>query len=142
MEQVIQFKSSRFGDLEVRASAVIDIVHGLIGFPEMRKFVLLDYNPPFSWLHSIELPELAFVVVNGAEFGGSYDFGLPIGDRDIELLDGDEVAVINLVSVRPDPSMTTVNLKAPLIVNLRTMKGRQIILDDARYPTRHLLYSK
>ena len=137
----IKFQSTRFGELEVPMDSTIDIVFGLIGFPALRRYVLLDYNPPFSWLQCVEAPELAFVVVNGAEFGDQYTFPLPYGDRDIELQEGDEVAVVNIVSVRPDPTMTTVNLKAPLIVNLKNRRGRQIILDDARFPTRFPLWT-
>ena len=49
---------------------------------------------------------------------------------------------MNLVSVRPDPTMTTVNLKAPVIVNLRNRRGRQTVLDNSRYPVRMPLWGK
>ncbi len=137
----IQLHTSRFGDFEVEESSVISIIGGIIGFPGLTKFVMLDYNPPFSWLQSIENSDLAFVVVNGAEFGDNYRFPLPIGDRDIDLKEDDDYAVITLVSVRPDPSQTTVNLKAPVIVNLRNRIGRQFVLDDTRFPMRFPLWA-
>lgn len=139
--ETFKIQSPRFGELEVPRDAVIDFPFGVIGFPQSKQYVILDYNPPFSWLHSIDQPELAFVVVNAAEFGEEYSFAIPYGDRDLELYEGDEVAVINLVSVRPDPTMTTVNLKAPVIVNLKNRRARQIVLDDSRYPTRLELYA-
>jgi flagellar assembly factor FliW len=105
-------------------------------------FVLLEYSPPFSWLQSIENAELAFVVVNAAEFGEDYKVPLPLGDRDMELKEeDDDVAIMNLVTVRPNPSLTTVNLRAPIIVSLKTMKGRQVIIDDESYPIRLPLWS-
>ncbi|MCB0359346.1 MAG: flagellar assembly protein FliW [Bdellovibrionales bacterium] len=139
--QVIKVRTSRFGDFDVDASAVIEIVGGIIGFPGLTKFIMLDYNPPFSWLQSTEAPDLAFVVVNGAEFGDNYRFPVPIGDRELDINEDDEVAIINLVSVRPDPSMTTVNLKAPVVVNLRTKRGRQVVLDDQAFPMRFPLWA-
>ena len=140
-EETIKFETTRFGELEVQASSIIDVVFGVIGFPDLRKYVLLEYNPPFSWLQSIERPDLAFVAVNGAEFGEHYGVPLPIGDRDLDLQEGDDVAIINLVSVRPDPTQTTVNLKAPILVKLRNMKGRQLVLDDPNFPTRYPLWA-
>ena len=137
----IKISTSRFGDFDVDVSTIIDVIGGVIGFPGVSKFVLLEYNPPFSWLQATENADLAFVVVNGAEFGDNYRFPVPYGDRDLDLKEDDDIAVVNLVSVRPDPSMTTVNLKAPLIVNLRTMKGRQIVLDDPRFPMRFPLWA-
>lgn len=141
-EEKVKINSTRFGELEVPASSVITFPFGLIGFADAHKFTLLEYNPPFSWLHSVDCAELAFVVVSGAEFGDGYKFGIPYGDRDIDLVEGDDIAIINLVSVRPDPTMTTVNLKAPIIVNLKNMKARQIVLDDQRFPTRLPLWEK
>ncbi len=131
-----KISTSRFGELEVPEASIMQIIGGVLGFPDESMFVLLEYSPPFSWLQSVENPELAFVVVNAAEFGDEYVVPLPIGDHEIGLNKDDEVAIMNLVTVRPDPSMTTVNLKAPIIVCLRTMKGRQFILDDERYPIR------
>ena len=141
-EEKIKINSSRFGELEVPTSSVITFPFGLIGFADSHQFTLLEYNPPFSWLHSVDHTDLAFVVVNGAEFGEGYKFSVPYGDKDIDLVLGDEIAIINLVSVRSDPTMTTVNLKAPIIVNLKNMKARQIVLDDQRFPTRLPLWEK
>lgn len=138
----ITFQSSRFGQIEVLRSAVIELPFGIIGFPECRNYVLLEYNPPFSWLHSIDSPELAFVVVSAAEFGDNYSFALPVGDKDIGLKQDDEVAILNLVTVRPDPTLTTVNLKAPVIVNMANRKGRQLILDSQSFSARHPLWGK
>jgi flagellar assembly factor FliW len=135
-----KISTSRFGELEVPEASIMQIIGGVLGFPNESMFVLLEYSPPFSWLQSVENPELAFVVVNAAEFGDEYKVPLPIGDHEIDLKEDDEVAIMNLVTVRPNPSMTTVNLKAPIVISLRTMKGRQSILDDERYPIRLQLW--
>lgn len=140
--EVYRFHSSRFGAQEVPIEKVFNICGGIIGFPEFTNYTVLEYTPPFSWLHCVDRGDLAFVVVNAAEFGAEYVVPLPIGDRDIDLRAEDDVAIMNLVSVRPDPTMTTVNLKAPVIVNLRNRRGRQIVLDNSRYPVRMPLWVK
>ncbi len=140
-EKTIKFQSSRFGEQEVSAVSVITLIGGLIGFPDAKQYVLLDYNPPFSWLHSITAADLAFVVVNGAEFGEHYQVPLPKNDTELDLGDNPDYAIVNIVSVRPQPSPTTVNLKAPIIVNLKNMKGRQIVIDSPHCPARFPLWS-
>ena len=140
-DEKVKFISTRFGELEVASSALITIIGGVIGFPNNERFALLDYNPPFSWLHSVDSPDLAFVVVNGAEFGDGYRFTPPVGDRDLDLRSDDDVAIMNIVTVRPDPSFTTVNLKAPVVVNLRNRRGRQLVLDNPHFPTRMNLWA-
>lgn len=138
----MKIQTSRFGEVEVPDETLIDISAGLIGFPNSHHFVMIEYTPPFSWLQSTEIPDLAFVIVNAAEFGEEYTFELPYSDRLLDLKQEDEVAVFNLVTIRPDPSLSTVNLKAPVVVNLRNRKGKQIILDDPRFPTRMSLYAQ
>ena len=140
MSAKLKLNTTRFGELEVDPETLIDLPAGLIGFPAAKKFVLLEYTPPFSWLQCVELPDLAFVVVSAAEFGEEYSFELPFQDRAVDLNETDDVAIFNLVTIRPDASLSTVNLKAPVVVNLRNRKGRQVILDDPRYPTRMPLY--
>ncbi len=139
-EQTVKVKTTRFGEFDVKVNSIIEVVGGLIGFPKFTRFVLLEYNPPFSWLHSVENADLAFVVVNGAEFGPNYDFPLPMGDPSIELRTEDEVAIMNIVSVRTSPQDTTVNLKAPVVVNMRNMRARQIILEDPNLSVRFPLW--
>ena len=141
MADMIKISTSRFGDLEVDSESVVTVVGGILGFPSETRFVLLEYNPPFSWLQSIDNPDLAFAVVNAAEFGDEYKITLPVGDPDLDMVEEDSVAILNVVTVRPDPTMTTVNLKAPIVVCLKNMRGKQVILDDERFPVRFPLWS-
>lgn len=142
MSNLTKIQTTRFGELEVKSESIVSIIGGIVGFPAEAQYVLLEYNPPFSWLQSTENAGLAFVVVNAAEFGEAYQVPLPLGDHDMDLQEQDDVAILNLVTVRDDPTLTTVNLKAPVIVNLRTMKGKQVILDDERYPVRLPLWGE
>lgn len=134
-------QSSRFGALTLAEDSIVEFPSGLIGFPDSKKYVLLEYKAPFSWFHSVEDSNLAFVVVDGVEFGDNYKVTPPYGDKQCDFREGDEFAVLVIVTVRSDPRMTTANLKAPLFVNLRTRKGVQVIFDDPRYSTRHPLWS-
>lgn len=140
--EVLTFKSTRFGEFTVPAETVITIPSGIIGFPHTTRFVMLDHKPPFSWLHSIEDPNLAFVVVDGFEFGQQFEVKPPVGDKDTDLKVEDEYAIMIIVTVRSDPRLTTANLKAPVFVNMRNRKGVQIIIDDPRYSTRFPLWNE
>ncbi|MDC0357657.1 flagellar assembly protein FliW [Oligoflexia bacterium] len=139
-EATIVVKSTRFGDLTVPASSVIEFPSGLIGFPRYTKYIMLEHKPPFSWLQSVDTPDLAFVVVDGFEFGDNYVVQAPIGDKACDLKEEDEYAILVVVTMRPNPHDSTANLKAPLFVNLRNKKGVQVIFDSAAYSTRFPLW--
>jgi len=138
---MIVVPSTRFGDLTVPADSIITFPAGVIGFPKATRYVMIDHKPPFSWLHSADDQNLAFVVVDGFEFGKQYDLKPPFGDKEIDLRDEDEYAILVIVTVRPDPKDTTANLKAPLFVNVRNRKGVQVIYDNPKYPTRFSLWA-
>ena len=141
-QELITFASTRFGELQVEAESVIEFPSGVIGFPHTTKYVMLEHKHPFSWLHSIEDPNLAFVVVDGFEFGQQFDVKPPIGDKDTDIREDDEYAILIIVTVRSDPRLTTANLKAPIFVNMRNRRGVQVIFDDPRYSTRFPLWSE
>ncbi len=139
--ETITVQSTRFGEFEVPADRVITLPSGMIGFPPNQRFVMLDHKPPFSWLQSLEDSALAFVVVDGFEFGEDYKATPPIGDKDIDLTKEDEYALLVIVTVRSDPQDTTANLKAPIFVNLRNMQGVQVIYDNPQLSTRFPLWA-
>jgi len=139
--ETVTVVSSRFGELTVPVDKIIQIPAGLIGFPKAQRFFMLEHKVPFSWLQCVDDPNLAFVVVDGFEFGDNYNIRPPIGDKECDFKEEDEYAILVVVTVRPDPRLTTANLKAPVFVNLRNLKGVQVIFDDPRFSTRYPLWA-
>ncbi len=135
-QNMITVPSTRFGDLVVPEDTLIKIPSGLIGFQKDQSFIMLEHKPPFSWLQSVEDPALAFVVVDGFEFGEAYQVTPPVGDSDIDLQKDDEYAILVIVTVRNEMKETTANLKAPVFVNLKNRLGVQVIFDNPAYSTR------
>jgi flagellar assembly factor FliW len=138
----MEFETKYHGNIEVNAEEVILFEKGIPGFEENKKFILLplDKENPFLILQSLEEKELSFVVIEPFSFYPSYDFEL--SDSVVEKLqlnEKNDVLVVNLLSVKEPFEETTVNLQAPVIVNKHKKLGRQVILNDPNYTTRHLL---
>jgi flagellar assembly factor FliW len=136
----IEVPSSRFGPLTVPADSIIEFPTGLIGFPAAKRFIMVEHKPPFSWLQSVDDQTLAFVVVDGFEFGKQLDLKPPTNDPHVSFKPEDEYAILLIVTIRPDPKQTTLNLKAPLFVSVETRKAVQVIYDDPRYSVRYPLW--
>ncbi len=131
----------RFGEIEIDDSSIIRLEEGLLGFPEHQLFCLLEGKPgsPFRWLQSIERAALAFLVINPYEFFTDYEIYLDDDTASaMDLSKPEEAGVLALVSVQEGKSLTA-NLVGPVIVNTRTGRGRQLVLDSERYCTRHLI---
>ncbi len=131
----------RFGSIDVDPSGVITLDDGLIGFPDAQRYCLLEHRPGGSvkWLQSLEHPELAFLVINPHEFFADYEVELADDTaRDMHLTEPGDAAVLALVSVQEERRLTA-NLLGPVVINTRTGRGRQVVLDSDHYTTRHPL---
>jgi len=138
---MIIIQTSRFGELEVSEDTLVTFPSGLVGFPATQEFVVLDVTEesPYQWMQAICEPDLAMVIID-VHFIDT-EFRAQISDEGLAELDVTEkdsvliMVVVTIPSGRPDQA--TANLRAPLVVNLRTRKGKQIILHESiplRFP--------
>jgi flagellar assembly factor FliW len=107
---------------------------GLIGFPDARKIELI-FNPeelPFMWLRSVEDRGLNFVVVEPQGIVADYAIELTDDDAErLELQNAEDALVLNIVTVRPDDAGgATINLIGPIVINRRTLVGRQVVISN------------
>jgi flagellar assembly factor FliW len=114
---------------------------GLVGFPEyvrLRLFEPLDAYP-LKFLQCEDKPEISFVALDVA--GIRPDYRVPLSDEEAEMLALEKEAdalVLTLVIIPPDdPRRMTTNLAGPLIINIKTLVGRQIALFGEKYPLQH-----
>ncbi|MBN8193953.1 flagellar assembly protein FliW [Bacillus sp. NTK074B] len=133
------------GEIEVKSEEVLTFGHGIPGFGEEKQFVLLPL-PENEWFHilqSVKTPQLGFVVTDPFVFFKEYDFELD--QASVESL-GDpsekEVQVLSILTVREVLHKSTANLQAPIIINLANRKGKQVILTNADYQTKHLIFAQ
>jgi len=113
---------------------------GLVGFPELKVFRLFEPSGgyPLKFLQSTEHPEVSFVCMDAAAIDMSYEVPLSEEEAKFLLLEKPEDAmVMALVAVPEDPRLMTANLAGPLVVNAKTLQGRQIVLDTSQYPLKH-----
>jgi flagellar assembly factor FliW len=116
---------------------VIEFVHPMPGFPESQRFTLhaVDETGTLYGLRSLDHAELEFLVVPPASFYPAYapeiddeaaaDLGLTSTEQAEE-----HALVLLVVHAGRDLASTTVNLRAPIVVNTGTSRAAQIILED------------
>jgi flagellar assembly factor FliW len=131
--EVIHVRSRRFGELDVPADRVLHFPQGLVGFPRARRFVILDHRPgsPFKWMLCLDEPDVAFAVVEPGAMVPGYQAPLELAARTLGT-DPADVALFVIVTIPPDPTAMTVNLMAPVVVDVRTRRSRQLVLEDGR----------
>jgi len=137
--------TTRFGEIEVPENNIICFKSGLLGFPGLTRYVVLDTNPnsPFKWLQSLDLSELAFVVMNPLLVKPDYKVALqPYDVAELGIEENRQLLLLVMVTVaNGDPPQMTANLRGPLLINLQNNRGKQLVLADEDYTTRHSLMS-
>jgi len=136
-------ETKHFGTIEAEESDILDFVNGLPGFDEMRKYVLINSvegESPFKWLQSIEESQLAFAVVDPFIIKKDYHFEIDAEtEKNLGIEKAEDVATLSIIVIPEDPKRMTMNLRAPLIINIKNKKAQQIILDTDKYTVRHYI---
>jgi len=128
-----------FGLIEVDDRQKVTIPEGLYGFEDYTEYVLLDAeHQPFYWLQSVKERDIAFVLINPFLFRPDYEVNIPNEElEDIGITAPDKALIFTIVTIPPDGSAMTANLQGPLVINRDNMTGKQGILTDVRWNTRH-----
>ncbi|MFQ5508847.1 MAG: flagellar assembly protein FliW [Leptospirillia bacterium] len=138
----IQMSTTHFGDIEVDADTVITFPQGLVGMPELARFVLIEGSGPLKWLQSLDDADATFVVIDSEEVITDYEISPTTDDLNVVVSAPEAelplVAMLIVTIPEDDLSKATTNLMAPLIVNVDRKVGVQAVLPDG-YPVRHPL---
>ena len=130
---MISFDTTRFGRLEVGKDKIIHFPEGLVGLPDVKRLILMDYKDTFlKWLQSVDNPDIAFIVVPPAEFFPEFS---PKVDKQLKvfLKVENEDDLIVFAILRVDGENVTANLQGPLIINSMNKIGVQVLNDDPNF---------
>jgi len=135
--------TKRFGEIKINEEEILNFEDGIPAFEDVHRFGIInseDPESPFCWLQAIEKPELAFALVDPFVIKKDYEFDLKdecVNSLGIE--SAAQVAVFAIVVVPEDTKKMSMNLKAPIIVNINNKKAAQTILDSDKYTVRHFI---
>jgi len=134
------FQSAHENDIIIPEEAIITFPEGLVGCVTWRQFVLLGTNVsgPFKLLQSLDDPQVSFIVADPYLLLADYSFTLSDVDaRTIELDDPAKAMVLCILMVKQDPVLSiTANLLGPLVINVSSRLGTQLVLADSGYSAR------
>jgi flagellar assembly factor FliW len=124
----MKVNTTRFGRLELEADDVLLFPNGVLGLEHCRHWVLLAdaQNEALGWLQSISRPEIALAVVCPRRFVPDYQ--LRVSKSEMNPLELDDLAQAQvLLIVGKNQYGVTLNLKAPLVINIDRRLGRQVM---------------
>ncbi len=136
-------QSTQLGVLEYLEEKVITFDLGIPGFDNEKRFIICsgDNGNPFAYLQSIDNMDLTFILADPFIFFSDYVYNLDdIIKEELEIESLEDVATWGIVSISNDIKKTSINLRAPIIINIRIKKGIQYIIQETDYLTKTLLF--
>lgn len=140
----MKINTLRFGTVEIDKSEIIIVLEGIIGFPDIKRYVMLDMgkDTPFKLFQAVDEPTVGFVIIDPILF--KPDYKVKIRKEDLYSLSAEnlnEIVTAVIVTIPEDLYKMTANLRGPLLINLKSRLARQLVLADDTYNTRHLMIS-
>ncbi len=131
MEKIV----TRFGEVEFDPENMLHFPAGLIGFPDLRKFVVMPNKKagPLFWIQSVDDPSFALVLTDPTNFFFDYLI-IPddVEQQHLHMNENDPCFVLAVVTVPPDQTIT-LNLAAPILFSPKSNRAMQVILENAKY---------
>ncbi|MFV0314911.1 MAG: flagellar assembly protein FliW [Anaerotignum sp.] len=137
----MQLKTKYFSDMNVNDEDIILFKHGLFGFEDFKKFILIKFENNDSsplCLQSVDDENVAFVIINPTNFIPDYSISLEKSDyKELKLEDLNKLAVYTICVLKDNIPESTTNLRCPIILNAEAKLAKQIVLDNAEYPFKY-----
>lgn len=126
----------QFGEIEIEEKHVFHFDYGMLGFEDLREFVLIsdEETVPFRWLISVENPEIGFPVLSPWHIDLTYNPG-----RDFNI---DREVIFVVITLEDGKGHMSANMKAPVVLDVVDQTGRQVILPTDKYLPNFIIPNK
>ena len=142
----MKLKTRFFGEIDIDNKKIINFEEGLPGFEDLSKFLFMtdeDENSHFCWLQSIENIDVVFTLFNVFNFLPDYN---PIAEvESLEKLGEakeDDLIIYCIANIPEDIKNMSINLKAPIVINMNNNKAKQVICNNEEYAVKYYIYKE
>ena len=139
----MHIKSWRFGEIQINEEKILKFPQGLPGLEDVHEYVLLQLEEtnPINWLQSVDNQQISLPVMDPFEVFPDYAFDISEEDiKDLSISETEDIHVVSVLVIPEQINEMTINLAAPILINIRSNVGKQIIIDGSDYPVRHPVF--
>lgn len=129
------------GKITYDEDEIINFEKSIPGFNDIKRFILKEIEgSSFKLLQSIDDVTVGFVVISPFQVEEDYEINLSEEViKTLEIKEATDVLLYSLVTLNSKVEKITVNLKAPVVINVNSKKAEQFIIDKAKYKIKHPL---
>jgi flagellar assembly factor FliW len=135
----MKINTKAFGLVDIDERQVIRFPTGLYGFEKFKEYALMESaQKPYFWLQSVEVKELAFILIDPFLYKADYEPDIPDAElAEIGVKGADDLLLFSIVTVPADGGPITGNLMGPIVICKESRLGLQTVLNDPRWKVKH-----
>jgi flagellar assembly factor FliW len=137
----MEIQTREFGAVQVEEDAVYEFPDGVYGFEADRKFAVFSKEIEgysFLYLQSMDNPVPCFLVFEPWDMVPDYKPILSKEDLDAcEVNDYEALIFLVIATVPSKIEDLSINIKSPVVLNPKTKKAKQIILQNTDFTVRY-----
>ncbi|WP_138496174.1 flagellar assembly protein FliW [Paenibacillus pinistramenti] len=139
----MEHQFNQYAGTGVINESLLQFPKGIPGFPHLTQFELHHHDEHFSVLQSLQEEETAFILVDPFPYIKDYEFEVPEDAlNELQIKDETQIAVRCIVTWHSQKEKVCVNLVAPVLFNVETKAGKQVVLQNTAYTTRTPLWGQ
>ena len=123
--------------------ALLRFPSGLLGFEDVKEYILQKQDKSLVWeLYPDGGNYPKFILFAAESVVSDYSPELPKETMSsLQARGREDLSFFVIAVVSGDIKQTTVNLRSPVAVNYRAGLAAQVIMENAEYPMRHLIFA-
>ncbi|WP_195937886.1 flagellar assembly protein FliW [Romboutsia sp. 1001713B170131_170501_G6] len=109
---------------------------GIPGFESYNTFLVEQIKEDKNFFSMISKDNLNVGFVCVSPFKIKKDYEIELNEdiiNELNIKDYKDVLVLSIITLSNSIDTSTVNLKAPIIININNNRGKQLILEDTKY---------
>lgn len=139
----MKIQTKFLGEVQIDPASIIQFPQGIPAFEEEKEFVVipLGAQSPFVTLQSVKTPSVGFMAAYPYHFKEDYTFDLEQEDlQQLQIEKSEDVLVYAILTLKDTLENSTMNLLAPVAINIKKQIGKQVVLhENAEHPLRYPL---
>lgn len=141
----MEINTRDFGTVEVGDDAIYEFDDGLYGFEDIKRFAIFakDYDDvSFLSLQAVDSLTPCFLVFEPWELHPNYRPMLTKEDMELcQVDDIEELIFLVIAAVPASIENLSINIKSPVVLNPKTRKARQVILQNPDYTVKYFPFN-
>ncbi|MBU5307854.1 flagellar assembly protein FliW [Clostridioides mangenotii] len=108
----------------------------LLGFDNLVEFEIVDVeiNRIFKEVNSLEDENIGFLAISPFDMDDNYEIKLSDNDiKELEIENPEDVLLLNIITLGDSLATSTVNMRAPIVINIKNKLASQIVIQNDKY---------